>query len=90
MLDFIQTIFMLVGAFVLMVISFMKVGGLKGMDEKYGYAISNSTLFSNTTCGLPPSDYFDLMRATDRDLPWTGMTFGLTISAIWYWCSDQV
>ena len=22
--------------------------------------------------------------------PWTGMTFGLTISAVWYWCSDQM
>ena len=28
----------------------------------------------------PTSDYFDLLRDTDRDLPWTGMTFGLTIS----------
>ena len=28
--------------------------------------------------------------AGEADLPWTGMTFGLTISAIWYWCSDQV
>lgn len=24
------------------------------------------------------------------DLPWTGMTFGLTIIATWYWCTDQV
>ena len=38
----------------------------------------------------PQSDYFDLLRKTDGDLPWTGMTFGLTISAVWYWCSDQV
>ena len=26
----------------------------------------------------------------DSDLPWTGMLFGLAISSIWYWCSDQV
>lgn len=24
------------------------------------------------------------------DLPWTGMTFGLSIMAAWYWCTDQV
>lgn len=24
------------------------------------------------------------------DLPWTGMTFGLSIMAMWYWCTDQV
>jgi len=23
-------------------------------------------------------------------LPWTGITFGLAIISIWYWCSDQV
>jgi len=31
------------------------------------------------------------MRAvTDPSLPWTGVVFGLTISSVWYWCSDQV
>lgn len=24
------------------------------------------------------------------ELPWTGVVFGVTISSIWYWCSDQV
>lgn len=52
---------------------FVKVGGLTGLIAKYSYAISSNTLFSNTTCGLPPSDYFDLHRDVDRDLPWTGM-----------------
>ena len=28
--------------------------------------------------------------ADDGNLPWTGVLFGLTISSIWYWCSDQV
>ncbi|GBM55505.1 Sodium/glucose cotransporter 1, partial [Araneus ventricosus] len=27
---------------------------------------------------------------SDTEMPITGMNFGLTISAIWYWCSDQV
>lgn len=66
------------------------MGGINGIISKYSYAISSNTLYSNTTCGLPNSDYFDLHRAFDRDLPWTGMTFGLTISAVWYWCSDQM
>lgn len=26
----------------------------------------------------------------ESDLPWTGVVFGVTISSIWYWCSDQV
>lgn len=24
------------------------------------------------------------------DLPWTGMVFGITVSGVWYWCTDQV
>jgi hypothetical protein len=58
------------------------VGGITGMKEKYSYAITSNTLFSNTTCGLPPDDYFNLHRAPDRDFPWPGMTFGLTISGM--------
>ena len=67
----------------------MKVGGIDGIVDQYSYAISSSTVFSNTSCGLPPSDYFDIHRSIDRDFPWLGMNFGLTISAVWYWCSDQ-
>lgn len=26
----------------------------------------------------------------DGSLPWPGIMFGLTISSVWYWCSDQV
>lgn len=28
--------------------------------------------------------------STDRELPWPGVLFGMTILAIWYWCTDQV
>ena len=31
-----------------------------------------------------------LFRDGDSDLPWTAATFGLAISSIWYWCTDQV
>ncbi len=30
------------------------------------------------------------LAAGASDLPWSGITFGLAISSIWYWCSDQV
>lgn len=41
-------------------------------------------------CGSPPDDAMKLLRPQDSDLPWSGMIFGLAISSIWYWCSDQV
>ncbi|XP_005090987.2 sodium/glucose cotransporter 4 [Aplysia californica] len=88
--DFIQTIIMLVGAFVLMVISFQEVGGFNAMVEKYPQAIPNSTLHGNDTCGIPRSDYMNLFRdASSGDLPWPGI-LGLNINSLWYWCSDQL
>ena len=41
-------------------------------------------------CGSPPDDAMKLLRPQDSDLPWSGMIFGLAISSIWDWCSDQV
>ncbi len=51
---------------------FGKVGGINGVAASYSYAISSNTLFSNTSCGVPTADYFDLHRGVDKDLPWPG------------------
>ena len=56
----------------------------------------NSTLYdvyTNKSCGAVPDDAMHLFRDVTpgkSDLPWTGVIFGLTVSSIWYWCSDQV
>lgn len=50
-----------------------------------------SKIVPNTTCHLPRADAMHLFRdPVSGDLPWTGMTFGLSIMAAWYWCTDQV
>ncbi|RXG64241.1 Sodium/glucose cotransporter 4 [Armadillidium vulgare] len=89
--DFIQTILMIGGAVVLMGKTFYEVGGLNGLIEKYPYAIAHN-MSSNDSCGKPPSNYLHLFRPIEASeaYPWTGIIFGLTISAIWYWCTDQV
>ena len=71
-------------------IAFIRVGGFEELVSSYSYAVSDTTIFSNSSCGLPPSDYFNLIRDTDSDFPWTGMSFGLAISSIWYFCSELV
>lgn len=88
--DFIQTIIMIAGAFYLMIKSFIEVEGIDNLKKKYSYSVPKSTLYSNATCGLPRNDYFDILRSTQSDYPWPGMTFGVLINSIWYWCSDQV
>ncbi|CAH1787280.1 unnamed protein product [Owenia fusiformis] len=88
--DFIQTIIMIIGAFVLMIIGFVRVGGFEAMIFKYQFAVSNTTLHSNSTCGLPRKDYMHLFRdPVTGDIPWPGI-IGITINSIWYWCADQV
>uniref|UniRef100_A0A6Q2XKT9 Sodium/mannose cotransporter SLC5A10 n=1 Tax=Esox lucius TaxID=8010 RepID=A0A6Q2XKT9_ESOLU len=51
----------------------------------------NSQIIPNSSCHLPREDAMHLFRhPVTGDLPWPGMTLGLTILATWYWCTDQV
>jgi len=70
--------------------AFQRVGGYDGLVEKYMEAIPSDRP-ENTSCGIPRSDAFHVFRdPVTGDLPWPGLTFGLTILATWYWCTDQV
>ncbi|ESP00615.1 hypothetical protein LOTGIDRAFT_213032 [Lottia gigantea] len=86
--DTLQTVIMVGGALVLMVLSFTKVGGIETLYEKYKYAIPDDV---NGTCGIPTDEAFHLLRDVNAgDLPWPGNVFGITILSTWYFCSDQV
>merc|ERR1719369_1507606 len=97
--DFIQTVLMIIGAIVLAVLAFVHpdIGGYEPLIDKYFQATATirAPVAENSTelCGEVPQDAMHLLRdATPgaSDLPWSGMIFGLAISSIWYWCSDQV
>ncbi|GFS29893.1 hypothetical protein TNIN_447321 [Trichonephila inaurata madagascariensis] len=93
--DFAQTILMLVGALALSVLSIAKVGGYSDLVKGFGEISVNDSYVgfssNNESCSAVPKNYMSLLRSpTDPQLPGTGMIFGLTISAVWYWCSDQV
>ncbi|KAK0140828.1 Sodium/glucose cotransporter 5 [Merluccius polli] len=88
--DTLQTVFMIVGAIILTITAFNKIGGYSNLEKVYSAAIP-SKIIPNSTCHLPREDAMHLFRdATTGDLPWPGMTLGLTILATWYWCTDQV
>eukprot|EP00079_Xenopus_tropicalis_P008393 XP_002931459.1 PREDICTED: sodium/glucose cotransporter 4 isoform X1 [Xenopus tropicalis] len=88
--DTLQTVIMVAGAFVLMFISFEKIGWYPGLEQKYMEAIPKITV-ANTTCHLPRADAFHIFRdPLTGDLPWPGLIFGLTVLATWVWCTDQV
>jgi len=96
--DFVQTILMIIGAVLLTILVFMHedINGYENLIDKYFQA--TATVRANKSdgsglCGAVPGDSMHLLRdATPgaSDLPWSGLTFGLAISSIWYWCSDQV
>ncbi|XP_047497066.1 sodium/glucose cotransporter 5-like [Penaeus chinensis] len=93
--DFVQTILMVGGAFILMFLSFREVGGFSKLVEDYPYARASvrATDNQNKTCGEPSPYYLSLLHPIQpglSDYPWTGMIIGLRINSMWYWCTDQV
>ncbi|XP_069071206.1 sodium/glucose cotransporter 1-like isoform X2 [Pleurodeles waltl] len=93
--DTLQTIIMLVGSFILMGFAFAKVGGYEAFMEAYMKAIPKNVTDGNLTidpkCYTPRPDSFHLFRdPITGDMPWPGVIFGLSILALWYWCTDQV
>ncbi|XP_073504440.1 sodium/myo-inositol cotransporter 2 isoform X2 [Phyllobates terribilis] len=88
--DTLQTVIMIIGALILMVFSFIEVGGFTALEEKYFTAIPSSHI-ENSSCGIPREDAFHIFRdPVYSDLPWPGVLVGMTIPSIWYWCTDQV
>ncbi|XP_023279798.1 sodium/glucose cotransporter 1 [Seriola lalandi dorsalis] len=89
--DTLQTIIMIVGSFILMGFAFDEVGGYGRFQELYMEAIPSITANISASCYEPRADSFHIFRnAITGDLPWPGLVFGLTIQALWYWCTDQV
>ncbi|XP_013375752.1 PREDICTED: low affinity sodium-glucose cotransporter-like [Chinchilla lanigera] len=93
--DTLQTVIMLIGSFILMVFAFVEVGGYESFTEKYMNAIPSVTEGDNLTisprCYTPQADSFHFFRdAVTGDIPWPGIIFGIPITALWYWCTDQV
>ena len=61
------------------------------VTQKYLEGDTSNNTLKYWECGLPPDNSLHLFRShDDGNLPWIGIVFGLTVSAVWYWCSDQV
>ncbi|XP_063000356.1 sodium/glucose cotransporter 1 isoform X1 [Elgaria multicarinata webbii] len=93
--DTLQTLIMLVGSIILAVFAFKEVGGYEELMDKYMKAIPSAVSDGNMTfpeqCYSPRPDAFQIFRdPITGDLPWPGLIFGLSILALWYWCTDQV
>ncbi|KAM4890557.1 sodium/glucose cotransporter 1 isoform 2-T2 [Sylvia borin] len=93
--DTLQTFIMVLGSFILTGFAFAEVGGYEAFMQKYMEAIPSNVSYGNTVvdpeCYTPRKDSFHIFRdPISGDLPWPGVIFGLSIIAMWYWCTDQV
>ncbi|NXP28720.1 SC5A1 protein, partial [Scytalopus superciliaris] len=93
--DTLQTFIMVVGSFILMGFAFAEVGGYEAFMKKYMEAIPSNTSYGgmeiDPKCYTPRQDAFHIFRdPITGDLPWPGLVFGLSVLAMWYWCTDQV
>ncbi|XP_074655538.1 sodium/glucose cotransporter 4-like [Tubulanus polymorphus] len=88
--DALQTVIMMIGAIVMAIIGFVKIGGYENLKVKYMQSIPSHSP-NNTTCGHPRPDAFHLFHdASSRDNPWPGLLLQSSIGCLWYWCADQV
>lgn len=76
-------------------IAITEVGGYNELVTRYMQAAPSVAYYgiNNETCPgfYPPPYAMNLLRPIDgADLPWTGVVFGLSMSSVWYWCTDQV
>ncbi|XP_042334834.1 sodium/glucose cotransporter 1-like [Sceloporus undulatus] len=91
--DTLQTLIMLVGSIILAIFAFNEVGGYDEFMDRYLSAIPLDIGLANVSeaCYTPRPDAFSIFRdPVSGDLPWPGLVFGLSILALWYWCTDQV
>ncbi|CAF1690138.1 unnamed protein product, partial [Adineta ricciae] len=101
--DTIQAVIMIIGGFLLMILSYQKVGGIPEIYRQYLNAmpsVNNEYQFGNMTnvwsnqtsiCGKPTMKSFQMLRSlSDPEMPWLGFLIGHTPNTIWFWCSDQM
>ena len=67
------------------------MGTYDDFQRLYMQAVPNITGNISAECYEPHADSFHIFRdAVTGNPPWPGLIFGLTIQAVWYWCTDQV
>jgi solute:Na+ symporter, SSS family len=80
----IQTIVLLLGAFVITWFAWQKTGGWSGMTETLD--VTNAA-----AKGLSDGKLMSMLRphGDDSGMPWYAIFLGYPVLGIWYWCADQ-
>ncbi len=80
----IQTVILLLGAFVITCFAWQKTGGWEGMTATLDTANAAAQ-------GLADGKLMSMLRphGDDSGMPWYSILLGYPVLGIWYWCADQ-
>ena len=72
-----------------------RVGGYEAMVSRFKESAANTTYlaqaeYGNLSCGFPPERAFNIFQDADSNYPWPGLVFGLTLIAMYFFCTQQV
>jgi SSS family solute:Na+ symporter len=86
----VQTALLLVGAVVITVVGYLKIGGWTHLAQTLAsHPHPLATPGSDVT--WPTANFLNLARSADdpSGLPWYSILLGYPVIGIWYWCCDQ-
>jgi solute carrier family 5 (sodium/myo-inositol cotransporter), member 3 len=98
--DTVQAVIMIIGGFVLMILSYREIGSIPELYRRYLTAMPSTTpvdplanltnLWTNGSdssmiCNRPSPKAFQMLRSwSDGDMPWLGFFLGHTPNTIWF------
>ncbi|HSR16951.1 MAG TPA: sodium/solute symporter [Ignavibacteriaceae bacterium] len=91
MTESVQTILLLVGAVVITVVGFIKIGGWETLTQTLQTQPHPMEKIPGSGINWGTSNFLNMLRASDdpSGLPWYSILLGYPVLGIWYWCCDQ-
>jgi len=87
----VQTVLLLVGAVVIMIVGYVKVGGWHGMSATLSSHPHPLASVEGSTITWGTANFLHMQRppGDPSGLSWYSMLLGYPVIGIWYWCCDQ-
>jgi SSS family solute:Na+ symporter len=91
MTESVQTILLLVGAVVITIVGFIKIGGWEILTQTLQTQPHPMEKVPGSGINWGTSDFLSMLRTSDdpSGLPWYSILLGYPVLGIWYWCCDQ-
>jgi len=87
----VQTILLLVGAVVITLVGFIKIGGWEILTQTLQTEPHPMANIPGSGINWGTSNFLSMLRTSDdpSGLPWYSILLGYPVLGIWYWCCDQ-